>query len=279
MNIGTSFVNDPEFQKLLGRRTDVDLLSAALELARDATPDLDEGPVRAWVEQRANELITPLARARTEEEAIREIGLCLSERHGVRGRDDSYEHPESSFLNSVIERRSGIPISLSVLYMAVAERAGWPLSGVSAPRHFLTRYEGQGGPLFVDAFDGGSVLTLEECLVRAEALSGMPREAILPMLEPATSRAIVIRMLNNLKSLYARLEQWPAAWKVQARLVALQPAVYAERRDFGLISVKAQKFGLAVDHLKACLRDCPSDEAELIQGQIVEAQSRVGTWN
>jgi regulator of sirC expression with transglutaminase-like and TPR domain len=279
MNIGTSFFSDPEFQKLLGRRTDVDLLSAALELARDATPGLDERPVREWVEQRANELITPLACARTEEDAIREIGRCLAERHGVRGRDDSYEHPESSFVNCVIERRSGIPISLSVLYMAVAERAGWPLAGVSAPRHFLMRYEGQGGPLFVDAFDGGRVLSLDECLVRAEANSGMPREVLLPMLEPASTRAIVIRMLNNLKGLYARREQWTSAWKVQARLVALQPAVYAERRDFGLISVKAEKYGLAVDHLKVCLRDCPSDEADLIQEQISEAQSRIGTWN
>jgi regulator of sirC expression with transglutaminase-like and TPR domain len=279
MNLGISFERDHEFSKLLVRRADVDLTTAALELARDACPEIDFAAVHAWIDDRARELVTPLATAPSEEDAILELGRCLAGRHGVRGRTESWDQPESSFLNRVIEKRSGIPISLSVLYMAVAERAGWSLRGVSAPRHFLTRYEGQDGPLFVDAYAGGAILSLDDCLDRAEAATGLPREALLPMHEPASARAIVIRMLNNLKTLYARNEDWPQAWTVQARLLALQPSTYDERRDFALVSVKAGRYGLAIDHLETCLRDAPQDEAALLEQELTIARRGTASWN
>ncbi len=279
MSFDAEFANDSEFQKLVARRTDVDLTAAALELARDAYPRLEFGPVFGWIEDRATELAGVLAGARTDAGAIAEIGRCLAGRHGVTGRRESYEQADGSFLNRVIELKSGIPISLSVLYIAVAERAGWALHGVAAPAHFLTRYEGVDGPFFVDAFAGGEILSVSACLTRIQTATSMTAEQALEALEPVGPRAIILRMLNNLKSLYARQLNWSAAWTVQRRLSALLPSSYNERRDLALITLKNNRPGEALDLLAACRRNCPTDEEELLDQQMDEARRNLAQWN
>lgn len=274
-----SFEQDVEFQKLLVRDSDVDLTVAALELARDATPDLDFSTVIRWINERASEVAGPLLAAKTELESLQELGRCLSQQHGIKGRPECYELADSSFLNRVIETKRGIPISLSVLYMAVAQKAGWSLEGVSSPRHFLTRYESSSGPLFVDAFGGGKVMNFAECVEWIEKQTGLSREAIVPTLGSASPRTIIIRMLNNLKALYVRQNNWHAATKVQRRLLALHPGSYDERRDYALISLKAENFGEAFNELSACLKECPPDERPVLEEQIAEARKRVAEWN
>jgi regulator of sirC expression with transglutaminase-like and TPR domain len=279
MNYDDDFSGDSEFQKLLGRATEVDLTIAALELARDAYPHLNFGPVFRWIDERADEVQGPLALARSEEDALRELGRCIAGKHGITGRADCFDSADSSFLNRVIEQKFGIPISLSVLYMAVAGHAGYPLEGVSAPGHFLTRYDGMDGPLFVDAFAGGLVQTLPECVARMESTAGLAGEAALSALAAVGPRAIIIRMLNNLKALYARQSSWQPACTVQRRLVALQPASYGERRDLALISLKAEHAGQAIDLLEDCLKTCPADETQLLEQQLAEARKQVVRWN
>src|SRR4029079_10694996 len=123
MDFLEDFAGDAEFLKLLGRQDDqVNLTSAALELARDAYPDLAFETVFRWIDDRAGELSGPAARAGSDEALLAELGKCLAERHGIVGSREIFEHADGSFLNRVIERKTGIPISLSVLYMAVAER-------------------------------------------------------------------------------------------------------------------------------------------------------------
>lgn len=270
---------DAEFRKLLTRRTDVDLTRVALEIARDAQPGLDFQPTLDWIDARAAELAGPVARARTERDALEEIGRCLAERHGIFGDPDSYERDESSFLNRVIETKRGIPISLGVLYMAVAERLKLELRGVAAPMHFLTRYDAVDGPLFLDGFTHGRILTAAECLEWLHSISRVPHAEIQRALRPVDARAIVIRMLNNLKALYFRSEQWDRAWVVQQRLTALQPAVYRERRDLALLSVRAGRCAQAVELLEACLRVCPQDEREVLQHHLAQAQGQLARWN
>ncbi len=279
MPIGSKFAQDTEFRKLLTRRSDVDVTTAALELARDAFPDLDFSVVYRWLDERAAELTGPLARAKSDTEAIREIGYCLAGKHGLTGHPDCYDNAESSFLHKVIEQRRGLPISLSVVYMAVAERAGWTLEGVSTPRRFLTRFEAGAGPIFVDAFAGGEVLTLDECVDRLQSVAGLTPGEVLPTLDAASPRTIILRMLNNLKALHARLGNWEAAWVTQNRLVALQPAVYAERRDLALIASKTNRAGKAVEQLESCLKICPPDESNVLEEQLREAQRRLAQWN
>jgi regulator of sirC expression with transglutaminase-like and TPR domain len=203
----------------------------------------------------------------------------LAGTHRLVGNEECFPFPESSFLNRVIERRAGLPISLSVLYMAVADRAGITLEGVGAPRRFLTRYETPVEPLFVDPFAGGEVLTLAQCLKRVREVSGVVGDDALAALKPVGPRLIIIRMLNNLKSLYACQENWAACWKVQHRLFALQPALFAERRDWALVSLRVGRTGPAIDMLVECLATCPKEDRANLETHIAEAKKQLARWN
>ncbi|MBI3865929.1 MAG: transglutaminase family protein [Planctomycetia bacterium] len=280
MDFLKDFAADTEFTRLLGRRDDeVDLTAAALELARDADPNLDFQPVFQWIERRAAELQAPLAGAATDEQMLEVLSDCLAGHHGITGSAAIYDSADGSFLNKVIEQKTGIPISLSVLYMAVAEQAGISLKGVGAPGHFLTRYDTLDAPLFVDAFAGGRVLTFDECAERLEETQGVERSRARRALEPVGPRLIIIRMLNNLKALYARHEDWQPCWRVQHRLLALQPAVYAERRDWALVSLRTGRAAGALEMLEGCLKTCPAEERELLEKQKAAAHVKLAQWN
>jgi len=274
------FSADDEFRKLLCRRDDeVDLSRAALELARDAQPGLEFEPTLTWIKARCGELSGPLARAASDQDLLQTLSGCLAGQHGLTGSDDCFAQPESSFLNRVIERKTGLPIALSVLYIAVADAAGVALAGVAAPVRFLLRYETLDEPLFLDPFAGGAVLTVEQCLERVHDTSGLTGEPALAALEPVGPRTIITRMLNNLKSLYAREENWRACWKVQHRLLALQPAVFHERRDWALVSLRTGKAGAAIDMIESCLPTCPPDERETLERHLGEAKRQLAQWN
>jgi regulator of sirC expression with transglutaminase-like and TPR domain len=278
MQTEPDYANDVEFRKLVVRQSDVDLTRVALELARDAYPDLDLSEPLEWIEERAEELKPGLA-ARDDLETLLAMSECLSEQYGLAGSPEAYEAPDSSYLQKVIETGRGIPISLSVIYMAVAEELELPLAGVSAPMHFLARLETSQGAMFVDAYSRGKVLTLSECVDWLQRLTHMPEGQILASLEPVGPRAIIVRMLNNLKVIYVKREDWQAAWKVQHRLATLQSSSYHERRDLGIISLHAGRYSLAVDVLTACQAKCPPEEQEILEGHLKEAHRQLSEWN
>jgi regulator of sirC expression with transglutaminase-like and TPR domain len=279
MSIQRDYGCDVEFLKLLTRRADIDLPVVALELARDAYPDLDFRETLAWLDERAGELSGCVARARAETDALRLLADCLAERHGIFGDQACFEQADSSFLHRVIETGRGLPITLSVLYMGVAQRLGLDLRGVSAPMHFLTRYESVDGTLFVDPFARGRILTQSVCMKWLSGISGLRKPQLRASLKPVGARTIVIRMLNNLKALHAQQENWPAAWIVQHRLTALQPCSYQERRDLALISIRANRPGHAIDLLRSCLRNCPSHEKDTLERHLEEANVQLCRWN
>lgn len=273
------FARDAEFLKLLARRDDVHLTTAAMEIARDAYPQLEFTGVFDWITERATEISSAVLQAADEEEALALLTHCLAHEQSLMGCREAYSHADSSYLNRVIETRRGIPISLSVLYVAVANQAGLALHGVATPGHFMTRYDGISGPLFVDAFDGGEILTLDQMLLRVRLTTGMTEDRALQTLEPTDPRTIIIRMLNNLKALYSEHADWDAAWRVQRRLAALQPASHEERRDLGLISLRANRPGVAIDLLERCLKSAAKTEVPVLEAQLIEAQRQLAEWN
>ncbi len=278
MQTEPDYSQDVEFKKLVVRQSDVDLTRVALELARDAYPDLDLSEPLEWIEQRAKELRPGLA-SRDDLETLSALSASLSDQYGLTGSAEAYEDPDSSYLQKVIETGKGIPISLSLIYMAVAERLDLPLVGVSAPMHFLSRIETSQGTMFLDAYSSGRILTFTECVDWLSSLTDLTETEIIESLDPAGPRAIIVRMLNNLKVIYAKREDWPAAWKVQHRLSTLQPASYNERRDLGIISLHAGQLNLAVDVLSACLSKCPLEERDILEGHLKEARRRLSEWN
>ncbi|MEO1997253.1 MAG: transglutaminase-like domain-containing protein [Planctomycetaceae bacterium] len=274
-----SYTDDVEFKKLLSRRADIDLTVVALEIARDADATLDFSAVSTWIQDRANELLGPVSRADSEREALARLGSCLYGQHGIRGQNNAYECGEGSYLHRVIETQSGIPISLSLLYMGVAEKLGIDLRGVSAPSHFLTRLDSLDGPIFLDAYGEGRLLDLDECLQWFGSVTEMGRDDLDLLLRPADARSIVTRMLMNLKVVHTKREDWNLAARVQHRLMALMPASYTERRDLALITARTSRTGEAIGLLRACLKDCPDDDREVLQHCIDMARKQHSRWN
>ena len=273
------FPHDPEFRKLLVHESEVDLTLVALEVARDAQPSLDFDHTLEWIAKRGDELRGHLIRAKNDRAMLRELARCLSGTHGLHGDKEAFHRAESSYINRVIETGVGIPISLSLVYVAVARRAGVEMEGVAAPMHFLSRLETIEGPLFVDAFHAGDVLSYDECCSWLESLSGLAPEEIESALEPARPRSIVARMLNNLKALQVRQEQWEQVWNVQRRLVALHPGAYEQRRDLALVALKSNRPGPALDLLDGCLKSCSASERPTLLGHLRTAERLLADWN
>lgn len=279
MNSERDFSADVEFSKLLLRDSDVDLTLVSLEIARDANPNLRFEETLDWIAARAAELSGRAAGAWSDADALRALSAMLADTYGLMGDEAAYQVAESSYLPNVIARKRGIPISLSILYMAVAHAIGLDLRGVAAPQHFLTRLDGLDGPIFLDPFAGGRVMDRDECLHFLHEVTSMPESELKPCLKPADSRAIVIRMLNNLKVLHAKHEDWPAAWLVQERLVALKPACYEERRDLALIALKSERTQDAIELLEDCLAECPDDQHTVLEQHLGEAKRQLAKWN
>jgi regulator of sirC expression with transglutaminase-like and TPR domain len=280
MLLSLEFPGDVEFAKLLARASSVDPTLVALELARDAYPDLDFQHTFDWLARRGRELTDVAIKASSERDLLRNIGRCLAGTHGLHGSREAFQRPESSYLHRVIETGVGIPISLSLVYVAAAQRAGIELVGVASPMHFLVRYDGSDGTYFVDAFNQGRILSHNRCLHWLEELTQLPADDIDVMLEPANPREIVVRLLNNLKSLHVQQDDWEAAWKVQRRLTALQPSLFDQRRDLALVALKSRRIGLAVNLLSACLKDSPDAQTtQMLATHLHTAEHLLAEWN
>lgn len=215
---------------------DLDLLTGALLIARDARPTLDFAVVEAQLEELSSPL-TPLADGRLSDQA-EALALELSERFGLSGNKADYYDPDNSFIDQVLARRVGIPISLSLVYVEVAQRAGLRASGVGFPGHFLVRLDGDEEHLILDPFAGGRVLDTRDLEARLDQV-GWPRKVLEQgLLDPSPLRLILARMLTNLRSIYLKRGELPRLLVVLDRLVALIPASRDALRDRGILNAE-----------------------------------------
>lgn len=252
------------FAALLARDP-VPLDEAALAIAEEEYPGLDREEVLVRLD-RLGEHVRKRARAGSRAATIlAALRTVLVEEEGFRGNDEDYYDPRNSFLNDVLERRLGIPISLSVLWMEVARRAGLELRGVGYPGHFLAKYGAPEGPeIFVDAHNGGEMLSADECVARYRARTG-GRELDRRYLEAVTTRQILARMLANLKAIYLDRRDDVRAWSVLDRILLLVPGQLEALRDRGLVAARLGGTAAAARDLEAYLSRAPraSDAAEM----------------
>lgn len=208
---------------------EIDLAQAALVLAEPEYPGLD---IARYLDE-LDEL-GKLARERLEgrehagDPPLRRVTRLLHDELGFCGNERDYYDPRNSFLNEVLERRTGIPITLATVAIEVARRAGVVAHGVCFPGHFLLRSPGASGPLFVDPFDGRIAGPDELRTLYARAV-GESREPDPRVLEPAGKREILIRMLNNLRAIYTSRDDRPRLRSVLERLQLLSPSDELER--------------------------------------------------
>jgi len=230
---------------------------AALALAAEEYSGLD---VRAFLDrldalaERVKQRVGDDVRIASLITAVREV---LYEDEGFRGNEKDYYDARNSYLNQVMERRLGIPITLSLLFMEVGRRAGLPLAGVGFPGHFLVKLElGHGPDLFIDAYNGGELLTADECVARFKHLVH-GREFDPRFLQPVPARQILARMLHNLKRIYVEQGDDVRAYWVIDRLLLLNPDAMDEVRDRGLVEARLGLKPAAARDLEAYLASSP----------------------
>jgi regulator of sirC expression with transglutaminase-like and TPR domain len=281
------FAEDVEFQKLRRGRRDVDLVALMGEYARDAYPELDLTLTLLEIDrlgEAARAAVDRLPTTAGPDDRLRAVSELLYDVEGFAGNDQDYYDPRNSYLNDVVETRRGIPISLAIVYAAVAERAGVPTFGVGAPGHFmLTSADpvGDGGDesWFVDPFSHGKVLTLDECIALVEDRSGGQVQVSAEHLRPASPWEIGLRVLRNLKTSHAMRSNWRAALPVQRRLLLLLPNLAVERRDMGLIYLRCGEPRRALEYLEPYVRECSRDEQTELAGFVKAARRLAAELN
>jgi regulator of sirC expression with transglutaminase-like and TPR domain len=239
------------------------LAPAALVIARLEYPRLDPEPslrqldamgesARLRLERRVSEPGDRSVLAR-----IRVLNEYLFEELRFTGNIERYEDPRNSCLNEVLDRRTGIPLTLSVVYMEVARRAGLEVDGINFPGHFLVRCadaeRGERG-LIIDPFHEGTLLTEHDCRALLERHAGPDIPFSRTLLTPATRQQILVRMLLNLKRIYVQMRSFPQARVVTELLLALTPSALSELRDRGLLAYHLNDVTGALRDLQTYLR-------------------------
>jgi regulator of sirC expression with transglutaminase-like and TPR domain len=247
----------------------IDLCQAALAIATREYPDLN---IEEWlrrVDQIAHAVELRLGAERNHYRILTAINTVLFKDMGYRGNRDDYYDPRNSYLNEVIERRRGIPITLSVLYMEVARRVGLSLHGVGFPGHFLVKYDDGEEQIIIDAFNGGEVLTQEDLEKLLQQLSGGKAGFDPVYLGAISKRQILQRMLNNLKNIYLQTDQQLKSLAIVEQLLIVDPRSAADIRDRGLLYVKLECFIQAAEDLEKYLTIAPAaDDAPAIKAQL-----------
>ena len=266
------------FTSLVAEDDSLPLTEAALSLAQDAYPDLDLQGVLAEID----ELVLRVRRRMPDEADIKQkVGVLnrfFFRELGFTSNLNDYYDPDNSHLNMVLKRRRGIPISLAVVYLEMSEQLGIPVRGVSFPAHFLLRVTTPDGDVMLDPTTGHSlsesamVEMLEPYVQRVGESIG---SALKVLLQPATRREIIGRMLRNLKSVYLQTERWQRLLAVQQRLVILMPGSIEEVRDRGFAYARLDYLRPAIEDLRRYLDDRPdAEDATVVVTELHELRQR-----
>ena len=265
----------PDWNALAGLPDeDLPLLATALLIARDQYPELQAHYCDELLQHHADSLRDTVGSIEAVPLRIDAINRRLFDDLGYGGDDGDYYDPRNSYLNEVLQRRLGNPISLALVQMDVARRLGISLEGVSFPGHFLVRLPVDGGLLVLDPFNRGRPVGAEELRERMRPHMGgdSPDDAtLLRVLEPASNRMILSRMLRNLHAIYRDASDWARAARSADRLLKLDAGDYVARRDRGLAYAELGHAAAAREDLARYLASAPdADDVEPLRARLVE---------
>lgn len=256
----------------------VDLAELNLHLAADVETDLDVPVYLARLDDLADDLAPRLSGDLAERAAT--LAHFLFEERGFAGNADEYYDPRNSYLNQVLDRHLGIPLSLSLLAMAVGERCGMTVVGVGLPGHFIAKAVDAGGEVLFDPFHGGQLLDYPACERLVSAVTGHPFHAHEDSLAATPPGLIAQRMMNNLKAAYLKVADYRRAATVIRRLTQLVPDDPTQVRDLGVCLLHDGRPGPATEHLRAYLDTVPgAEDADAVQNLLKEARKQLARWN
>ncbi len=255
---------------LRDERSPVQLDIASLELASIEFPGLDFESSLFRLDNLAEQIQTRLTGNASALDFIKAANELLFEVLQFRGNEEEYNDPRNSCLNSVLTRRLGIPISLSVLYIEVARRLGRPIYGVGLPGHFIVAYEDAESRYWIDPFHGGRILSFADCRALAKQTAGVDLRSNPAVLAPVNKRQILVRMLSNLKAIYIRGEAFDKARQVLDLLIDGMPDYAEEYRHRGIVHLRQHNHRAAKTDFETYLRLEPNaPEREQVQKQLL----------
>jgi len=269
------------FARQLGAAPDgFDLVEACLWVAAEEYPDLSVENELQRVRliagegaRRVYDLANPFAR-------LDGLRTYFFDELGFRGNADDYNAPDNCHLNQVLDRRLGIPLSLSILFMEVANAAGFESRGVSLPGHFIVRVEWMERTLLVDVYNRGEVISEEDCRQLVSRTTGRPSLFRRSVLNGTDERLMLRRLLMNLKHVYVESEDYPRALSSVERLLMLTPDDPAEIRDRGFLQAHMGRAGAAIVDLESYLRCYPdAPDTESVRGRVAWLRRRLSESN
>ncbi len=271
------------FASLVQEDEHIPLFEAALSIAQDDVPSLDLEECLLEIDRFAARLKRRMPADIAQIPKLRLLNNFFYQELGFAGNLNDYYNPDNSYLHKVLSSRRGIPISLAVIYMELAQQIGLDVKGISFPGHFLMKLSVASGDIILDPFNGSSLSRedieerLEPYFIHGHRPSDPP---LASYLEEASHRTILVRMLRNLKALFSEHPHWKQFLNVQQRLVILLPEEIAERRDRGLAYANLDCPQAALQDLEAYLDQCPeATDAESLRRRLPELRAATRRLN
>lgn len=248
------------FAALASRPDDrIDVAEGALLIAQEEYPQIEIGAYLRRLDELALAARSRVQASVPAAEQIAQLNAFLFVERGFAGNSDNFYDPRNSYLNEVLDRRTGIPISLSLVYSEVAQRLDLPVYGVSFPGHFLVKHVGD-PEIIIDPFFG-IIITQEECAHRLQAIYRSKAHFEPRLLHPAGAREILARMLSNLKQIYVDAADFDHALACVDRILLLDPDQPRELRDRGILYQRLECYAAALRDFNRYLKLAPDDEA------------------
>ncbi len=249
--------------------SDAPLDLAALELSRIEFPNLDPRPFMDILDSYAAEIDGRSRMGSDPVERLQVLHEFFFREQGFAGNETDYYNPRNSCINEVIASRQGIPISLAVVYLSVAKRLEMPMAGVGLSGHFIVRYDGDGFQTFVDVYNRGQLLDRDECFALARRMTGMEVAVSPGILNAVSNRQIIVRMLNNLRSIYLRGKSYVKAGQVLDLLVEAAPADADSYVLRGAVNLELRKYRAAKSDFERYLALMPAArDRQRVEDQI-----------
>lgn len=258
-----------------GPDEDIDLVRGALLIAAEEYPDLDIEAYATQLDRLGATLERRLWPDIGPTDSLRALNRYMFDELGFHGAGENYYDPRNSFLNEVIDRRVGIPISLAIVYLSLGRRLGLALKGISFPGHFLVRCPVRDGTVVLDPYHKGVSLGITDLQKRLAPLQGEPPKSgeVAALLAPASSREILSRLLRNLRGIYLHFQQLPQALSATTRILALTPGSAHEWRERAGLHLGLECFRAALADFQSYLALAPdADDAEATRARIVDLQ-------
>ena len=212
--------------------------------------------------------------------AVEKLSLVLGVKKGFKGDSNDYYNPSNAFLDQALERKKGLPIILSLVYMEVGSRLGMEFEAVGLPGHLVIRLRDRGPEVYLDPFNRGRLMTRDDCMEQIGRMYGGRVELVDEHFEPYSKKQFLIRLLANLKNIYIRLKDYPKAIAAADRVALIDPHMGSNLKERAWMFNRVRQYRRAIEDLETYLRLEPdAKDARRVRGQVRTLWKTIATLN